>query len=220
MKIWAILFVLLAIPAWADYTITVQNGDQALFQQPVSVELTAEQLAFVQEGIHFVEENADGCQLNLPEYAVDATGAVPRLCWNLRNETAPGRLRRFRLQPRDIRLPTPCETDLECVQDGTFIMVRNSYFQLRHPVHGRGGIPQDILYRESGYEDSGIEFYDRLYHPGVGTFWAKNDHDASCQVVLETPQRVVVEAHTHFVAEHGAPAVGNPEAVYRYIYSA
>ncbi|MBR4519549.1 MAG: hypothetical protein IKO65_11175, partial [Victivallales bacterium] len=210
----------LICPIFADYLVTVQNGDQALFMQPVSVELTAEQLAFVQEGIHLVEESADGRLLNLPEYAVDATGAVPRLCWNLHDETAPGRLRRFRLEPRNTRLPAPCKTDLECVQDGAFITVRNSYFQLRHPVHGRGGIPQDILFRESGYEDSGIEFYDRLYHPGVGTFWAKNDPDATCQVVLETPQRVVVEAHTHFVADHGGPAVGNPEAVYRYIYSA
>ena len=217
-----LIFILaaLACPIFADYLVTVQNGDQMLFQQPVSVELTAEQLAFVQEGIHLVEESADGRLLDLPEYTVDTTGAVPRLCWNLHDETAPGRLRRFRLEPRNTRLPAPCETDLKCVQDGIFITVRNSYFQLRHPVHGRGGIPQDILYRESGYEDSGIEFYDRLYHPGVGTFWVKNDHDATCQVVLETPQRVVVEARTHFVAEHGVPAAGNPEAVYRYIYSA
>ncbi|MBO4620481.1 MAG: hypothetical protein J5654_10280 [Victivallales bacterium] len=36
----------MAFSLFADYPVTVQHGPQALFQHPVSVELTAEQTAF------------------------------------------------------------------------------------------------------------------------------------------------------------------------------
>ena len=44
MKKLIIVFITMALicPIFADYLVTVQNGDQALFMQPVSVELTAE----------------------------------------------------------------------------------------------------------------------------------------------------------------------------------
>ena len=239
------IITMLACPVFADYVITVQNGDQALFLHPVSVELTSEQLAFVEAGALLTEDGSTAV-----EFAVDTTGTVPRLCWVLDGETGPGLQRVFHLSSS---VPTPSCVggsvpanfsarhyvliekffddflstkfinrvgDLECREQDDFITISNSYFQLRHPVRGDGGFPRDIQYRESGYKDPGIEFYDRLYHPDQGMLWAKSDHNATCKVVLDTPQRVVVEARTHFLSDLGAPAVGNPEAIYRYSYSA
>ncbi|MBR6471512.1 MAG: hypothetical protein IKS83_06920 [Victivallales bacterium] len=219
----------MVLPSWADYVITVRNGGQALFLHPVSVELTTEQLAFVQDGVCLTEDGGAAV-----EFAVDTTGKVPRLCWILDGETAPGRRRIFRLGSSvpvakgsvlaaegsvpAAKAASP-SGELSCQVQGGFITIRNSYFQVRHPLRGNGGFPQDIQYRESGYTDSRIQFFDRLYHRELGLFWAKNDLEATCEALLNTPQRVVVESRVHFVADDGTPAPGNPLAVYQYVYS-
>ena len=69
---WFSALFALAFPLFADYIVTVQNGPQPLFQHPVSVELTAEQTAFVQAGIYLEEVSEDGNDLlDLLDYTLD-----------------------------------------------------------------------------------------------------------------------------------------------------
>ena len=97
-KCWLLFLFFLAFPLFADYTITVQNGSQSLFQHPVSVELTAEQTAFVQAGIYLEEVSEDGNNTSdLLDYTLDTTGETPQLRWTLRGETTPAQQRFFRL---------------------------------------------------------------------------------------------------------------------------
>ncbi|MBR4519708.1 MAG: hypothetical protein IKO65_11980 [Victivallales bacterium] len=216
---WFSALFVLTFPLFADYIVTVQNGPQSLFQHPVSVELTAEQVAFVQQGATLMAEDS---ATPLP-YVLDTTGQTPRLCFHLDGETAPGALCTYRLA---CSVPAnscsgQVDGDLECTTDEVgFIIIRNSYFQLRHPMQGAGGFPQDIQYRESGYTDSNLRFFDRLFHPDLGLFWVRYDQHATAQIVLETPERVVVEVRAHFVGDGGLSAPGDPVAIYRYIYSA
>ncbi|MBP5300938.1 MAG: hypothetical protein J6Y80_05995, partial [Victivallales bacterium] len=242
-------FLFLALPAFADYNIAVQNGPMELFQHPVAVELTAEQTAFVKQGATLTAEDSD---MPLP-YVLDATGQTPRLCLRLDGETAPAALRTYRLARSAVQYksaggsvpPNSCaggsvpanscaggsvpanscagqtSGDLECTTDDDgYIIIRNSYFQLRHPSQGAGGFPQDIQYRESGYTDSSLQFFDRLFHPDLGLFWVRADQHATARIVLKTPERVVVEVHAHFVGDGGQPAPGDPVAIYRFAYSA
>ena len=209
MKTLTTLLALLVLPLWADYALTVQNGGESLFQHPVSVELTAEQLAFAQSGAVLTEGAAE-----VP-YALDTTGDAPQLCWTLVGETAPGAQRTFRLGSASGSVPAGGSAHAHVA--GEEIVGR--YFGLRHSPQGNGGFPQEVRFCESGYAETKLQFYDRLHHPGVGTFWAKNDRAATSQVVLDTPQRVVVESRTRFLNDAGEEAPGHPVAVYHYVYA-
>ena len=176
---WFSALFALAFPLFADYIVTVQNGPQPLFQHPVSVELTAEQTAFVQAGIYLEEVSEDGNDLlDLLDYTLDTTGETPRLRWTLRGETNPAQQRFFRLIDFNAYPPPRRGSDLECTIADGFITIHNSYFQLRHPLQGKGGFPQDIQYRESGYTDHELFFFDRLFHPDHGQFWLRLDSQA------------------------------------------
>ena len=176
---WFSALFALAFPLFADYIVTVQNGPQPLFQHPVSVELTAEQTAFVQAGIYLEEVSEDDNDLlDLLDYTLDTTGETPQLRWTLRGETTPAQQRFFRLIDFNAYPPPRRGSDLECTIADGFITIHNSYFQLRHPLQGKGGFPQDIQYRESGYTDHELYFFDRLFHPDHGQFWLRLDSQA------------------------------------------
>ena len=216
MKNLTTILVILCLAVFADYTITVQNGPHALFQHPVAIELTAQQAEFVRQAT--LRAAADDTPL---PFTLDATGPAPRLCWTLPAETAPAEIRTFHLGSASAgSVPAhSCAGDLKCTVSESHITVRNSYFQLRHPLRGKGGFPQDLRFIESGYTDSALQFFDRLFHPDRGLFWARLDRDATCRILLDTPQRVVLESRTRFVNDLGENAPGNPVAVYQYIYA-
>jgi len=144
----------------------------------------------------------------------------PVLAFVLPEVLSPGETRTLRFVAPDTTSSAPGVTsDLEVEETPHAIIVRNTYFELRHPRKGGGGFPGRVRFRLSGSEDSALFFLDRLYSRETRRqYIAKNDANSAARVLFRSPTRVVVEARTGYVGP-GGYAPGNIRAVYRYVYS-
>ncbi|HNX35491.1 MAG TPA: DUF6259 domain-containing protein [Kiritimatiellia bacterium] len=212
--------VLFTVRLWgADYTVEVRNGsserDNAVVSQPVTREWAASCVSYT------LVETADGRAVPVP-CGVDASGEAPVLFWMLSGKTAPGAVRRFAWVP-ETTVSAPA-SDLRVTAEADAIAVENGFFRLKHPARGGGGFPYDITYAQSGHADLQLYFLDRIVRPQGGDgrlaqYCARDCADAETRVVYQSPLRVTLEARTGF-GKKAADTPGNPQAVYRYTYTA
>ena len=211
------LLAVTASMAFSAPVVRVQNGTSELFQGIVSQPLSAAQAAEFARG-RLVELGSSGEPVATVPSAVDDSSGTPELVCMLPGITAPGALRTLALV-EGTREDGAGHSDLEVESDGAFITIRNSYFQLQHPMKGRGGLPRNITFQLSGRTDDKLYLLDRLYRRDTKKqFLAGNDGEAMAQVVFSSPLRVVVEARTRYMG-WDASTQGNPRAVYRFVYS-
>ncbi len=213
-------FLLLALTvsiASAAPVIRVQNGSAELFQAVVSRPLSAAQAAqFASRRL--VELDSSGRIIATVPAVIDTSSGVPELVCMLPGLTAPGALRTLALSDAAPEHGAT-QSDLEVETDGAFITIRNSYFQLQHPVKGRGGLPRNIIFQLSGQKDDKLYLLDRVFRRDTREqLMAGQDESATARVVYSSPLRVVVETRTRFVRQ-AKTGQGNPRAVYRFVYS-
>ena len=203
-----------------NLAISVRNGAQERKNMVVAQRLTRDWAASVANG-GLAEQHADGSFTPVP-FALDNTGEAPVLVWQMPGATAANALRRFAWRAGQ-PLPAGPISDLSVATDDTRIAITNGYFRLAHPLRGKGGFPQDIEYVQSGHADPELYFLDRIVRKSEDgrllQYHAKSCEDASARVVFTSPLRVVVEVQTGF-GQHAAETPGQPQAVYRYTYSA
>ena len=203
--------------AFCSPVVQVQNGQAELFQAVVSQPLSAAQVADFAGG-RLVELGSSGEVIASVPVVIDASSGKPELVCMLPGITPPGALRTLALIDGK-REDGMGQSDLEIENDGEFITVRNSYFELQHPVKGRGGLPRNITFQLSGRTDDKLYLLDRLYRRDTRKqAMAGDDDSATAKVVFSSPLRVVVEARMRY-GRSSESVQGNPRAVYRFVYS-
>ncbi|HRR32533.1 MAG TPA: DUF6259 domain-containing protein [Kiritimatiellia bacterium] len=210
-----------AVQAWAgDLIVTVRNGAQARENVVVAQRMT-HAWAAAEAGAGLAERHPDGRVMPVP-YAVDRSGETPVLVWQMPGTTAPDAVRRFVWRADQASCTTPGGDLVVSVEDSR-ILIANSFFKLTHPVRGRGGFPQDVEYVRSGHADRDLYFLDRIVRKDAEgrlmQYCANACEDAVARVVFSSPLRAVVEVRTGF-GKRSAATPGQPQAVYRYTYSA
>lgn len=214
MALMSLAVLLLQAQSW---DVEVCNIGAERFGEIVSCELEAEQ---AKNGVAVKEILPNGEMGPAETLPVEINGGKARVYWRMTGITAPRAVRNYRLTAAKApQKPVPPETDLQCKLTDGFINISNAYFSLRHPVQGRGGFPQDIQFKCTGYTDSRLFFYDRLVDQKMSQYWAKEDRKATAAVVYASPYCVIVEARTTYCKDLG-PCPDGLHAIYRYVYLA
>ena len=92
--------------------------------------------------------------------------------------------------------------------------MRNATFELRHPAKKGGGLPQRLVFPQSGQRDDDLYFLDRLVRrnaKGRLEQFTVRSAPASVHIALNTPLRAVVETSS---------VVQGVRLSYRYVYTA
>lgn len=197
----------------------VQSGPAERFQQVVSCPLTEVQ-ASAAEG-HRLVELSDGTPIGSLPFTVDRSGSSPVLVWLLSGITDSGQTRLFAFEKAAAGLTEPAAdaSDLSVNCTDTDIEITNTYYSLAIPRKGGGGFPRKFVFRLSGNSDPELHFLDRIYRKETRKqFLGERDDNASAQVLLSSPLRVVVESRFSYVRGN-EPAPGSPRAVYRYTFT-
>jgi hypothetical protein len=212
---------MLSMPLGAGLVLEVSNKAHERLQQPVLRELTVAEDAEAKGNV-LVELGPGDQIVSRVVFAIDHTGKNPVLSWVMPGITPRGATRRFTFvsEQKVEKLPAAPATDLTCeVQDGK-IKIGTLYFSLSHKEKGNGGTPGDIQFKSSGYTDTRLYLYDRLYAEDIGQPQLNQDANATASVIFQSPARVVVESTGTYAMPDGKPAPGNFKVVYRYVYSA
>ena len=154
---------------------------------------------------------ADGAVTPVP-WTLDTTGDQPELVFLADGHT------HFTLLPRTggsrcCATATASPLAVTAAPDGE-ITVRNASFELRHPAKKGGGLPQHLVFPQSGQRDDDLYFLDRLVRrsaKGPLEQFAVRSAPATVRIVLNTPLRAVVEASS---------VVQGVRLSYRYVYTA
>jgi len=203
-----------AVTAMAAGTVLqVENGQNEQFQAVASVPLhTALPASF-----SLVEVGASGERLGAVACVVDGSGQTPELVCMLPGITEAGATRRLLVVPN--QAPVPAATDLTVETAEKELVIRNSYFEIRHPRQGGGGLPSGVRFRLSGRADPDLYLLDRIYRRETKRqYLLSYDRESTATVVFQSPLRVVVETQARYCLG-GEPAPGTPRAVYRFVYS-
>ncbi len=215
-------FLLPPFPAASGQSVTVRNNRWERFNPAATVEVSPATAAELRTQVLVEFPEAPGGPPTRVPFAVDVRTdpEKPRLTFALPGVIEPGEVRTLRFMAPDKAPAAPApDTDLEVEETPDVVVVRNTFFELRHPRKGGGGFPGRVRFRLSGTEDDAVYFLDRLYsRPDRRQYTAKNDARATARVVFRSPVRVVVEARTGYVGP-GGYAPGNVRAVYQYIYT-
>jgi hypothetical protein len=149
----------------------------------------------------------DGKTVQVPDI-LDTTGNEPELVW-----LADGH-QRFTLVPkRESSAVLVTDLAVSTDADGN-LLVRNSFFSLRHPAKGKGGFPEHLCFERNGQTDDGLYFLDRIVRKkaagGLEVFAVEDDRNSSSRVLLVSPLRVVIEVDA---------TVEKARFSYHYIYT-
>ena len=124
----------------------------------------------------------------------------PVLSWVCPGVTPAGAVRRFASLPASA-VPERAATgsDLTVAVNRTHIAVRNTYFEVHHPLQGGGGFPDRVEFRLSGTVEDKLVFLDRLYRTATRRgYSAANDPAAVARITFQSPVRVVVETQAGY----------------------
>ena len=189
--------------------IHVENGLHEQFQAVVAVP------GPVPEGA-WHEIGPNGERLGAVPSAVDASATPAQLVLMLPGVTVAGAQRRFVAVPGEA---APAESDLTLEETEKEVVIRNSYFEIRHPKRGGGGLPKGVHFQLSGRTDPDLHLLDRIYHRETKRQYVLSaDPDSGATVLSRSPLRVVVESQSRYFLG-GKPGPGTPRATYRFVYS-
>lgn len=207
----------LAVPGAAALTLQVENSSSELFQAVAAVPLAdGQRTALAHSAV--VELGPNGERLGPVPCVVDSSGETAELLCLLPGITASGATRRFLVM--DGTAPAAVTSDLVVEENEDSLIVRNSYFQLRHPRRGGGGLPRGVRFQVSGREDSDLYLLDRIYRRETKLqYLLTSDRESGAKLLFQHPLRVVIESQGRYCLGDGVPAPGAPRARYRFVYS-
>ncbi len=211
------LFCAGALLAQPPVQVNVHNGNFEHFARVVSMPVQTEWADSA--SVIVTETDKQGNTLREVPAVLDKSGKIAVVAWLLPDITEPQTDRQFKIATADKQSETQITTDLTCETRDGVIVVGNTYFQLEHPLKGRGGMPQNIRYSSSGYTDTAAHLLDRVYdHQTKQSYRILSDNKATARVAFQSPLRVVVEAHTGYKSDMGETP-DHLKAVYRYTYT-
>ncbi len=155
--------------------------------------------------------DADGTVTPVP-WTLDTIGDQPELVFLAAGHT------HFTLLPntgrsRSCATATTSPLSVAAAPNGE-ITVRNEAFELRHPAKKGGGLPQRLVFPQSGQCDDDLYFLDRLVRRNakgrLEQFTARSA-PATVRIALNTPLRAVVETSS---------IMQGVRLSYRYVYTA
>lgn len=205
----------LAWSVWAGaagLTLHVENSGSEQFQAVASVSWQGTP----DPGL--IELGPGGERLGAVPCVVDGSGETAELVCLLPGITDIGATRRFLVV--DGAEPAPVASDLSVEETEDGLVVRNSYFEVRHPRRGGGGLPVGVRFRVSGREDPDLYLLDRIYRRETKQqCLLSSDRESGAKLLFQHPLRVVVETQGRYCLGGGVPAPGTPRATYRFVYS-
>lgn len=202
-----------AISALAAGTVLqVENGRNEQFQAVASVPLPANLTT-----LSLVEIGPGGERAGAVPCVVDNLGSAPELVCMLPGITEAGAMRQLLVVPDQPSIPASSDLEVETTEKE--LVIRNSYFEIHHPLHGGGGLPTGVRFRLSGRADPDLYLLDRIYRRETKRqYLLSGDREATATLAFQSPLRVVVETKARYCLG-GEPAPGTPRATYRFVYS-
>ncbi|MBT3288016.1 MAG: hypothetical protein HN380_11775, partial [Victivallales bacterium] len=206
---------LLPLVSAAGTVVQVENGMHEQFQAIAAVPVSAAQAGGLAKA-SLVEIGANGERMGAVPSVVDASGDAPQLVLMLPGVTEAGGQRRFLAVPG---AAPAASSDLVVESTEKELVIRNSYFEIRHPRKGAGGLPKGVRFQLSGRNDPDLYLLDRIYRRETKRqYLLAYDPESTAKVVLQSPLRVVVETQARYCLNR-KPAPGTPRATYRFVYS-
>jgi hypothetical protein len=145
------LFAVRGLPARSQ-TITVRNNRWERFNPTAAVKLPSDTVTKLRGRVPVELSQLPGVPPSRVLFAVDdrTDPEQPVLNFVLPGVVGPGEIRTLRFVASDRAPATPTlDTDLEVEETADAIVVRNTYFELRHPRRGLGGFPGHVRFRLS-----------------------------------------------------------------------
>ena len=220
MKIIYLLLFVFSKSAFSAVTIRVQNGQGERAQGVMTQALTSSQAKQFAKS-RLVEVGKNGKTIATVPAVLDNSSKQAELIFMMPGITAPKATRRFAFVPKEETKSSKSKSDLKVniTSDGKFITIRNSYFQVQHPVKGGGGLPVNIKFKNSGQLDKGLYLFDRIFRrKPKGQYILGDDRNSTAKIIFQSPLRVVIESRGRYI-ERGKPASGNARARYQFIYT-